>query len=81
MGSIPATLDMTANLVFKQMSVPINRPNRIHSKSKIIIPLFFSYKRILATKKTFHVIHQFDWEGLYGYVFNTIFRLEQGASF
>ena len=63
------------------MSVPINRPNRIHSKSKIIIPLFFSYKRILATKKTFHVIHQFDWEGLYGYVFNTIFRLEQGASF
>ena len=62
------------------MSATTYRSQRIRSKPKSSVPLFFSYKRVVPYHDIWNDTYQFDWEEVYGYVFNTIFSLGQDAS-
>ena len=63
------------------MSVAPHRSQRIRSKAKSSTELFFSYKSVLANHESWNCMYQFEWEGIYGYVFNTIFSWGHDTSY
>ena len=63
------------------MSVTTHRSQQIRSKVKSSTELFFSYKSVVVNHEILNCIYQFDWEGIYGYVFNTIFSWGHDTSY